>query len=49
MKESPKWLQNRLRVIGLRPINNVVDITNFILHELGQPLHSFGAGKIKGK
>lgn len=48
VKESPEWLQNRLRVIGLRPINNVVDVTNFILHELGQPLHSFDAGKIKG-
>ena len=48
VKESPEWLQNRLRVIGLRPINNVVDITNFILHELEQPLHSFNPGKIKG-
>ena len=48
VKESPEWLQNRLRVIGLRPINNVVDVTNFILHELGQPLHSFDAAKIKG-
>ncbi len=48
VKESPEWLQNHLRVIGLRPINNVVDVTNFILHELGQPLHSFDAGKIKG-
>lgn len=48
VKESPEWLRNRLRVIGLRPINNVVDVTNFILHELGQPLHSFDAGKIKG-
>lgn len=44
--ESPDWLKNRLRVIGLRPINNVVDITNFILHELGQPLHAFDADKI---
>lgn len=49
VKESPEWLQNRLRVIGLRPINNVVDVTNFILHEQGQPLHSFDAAKIKGE
>ena len=48
VKESPEWMQNRLRAIGLRPINNVVDVSNFILHELGQPLHSFDAGKIKG-
>ncbi len=48
IKESPEWLQNKLRTIGLRPINNVVDATNFILHGLGQPLHSFDASKIKG-
>ncbi|WP_304959642.1 phenylalanine--tRNA ligase subunit beta [uncultured Parabacteroides sp.] len=48
VKESPEWLQNRLKVIALRPINNVVDITNYILHGVGQPLHSFDADKIKG-
>ena len=48
VKESPEWLQNKLRTIGLRPINNVVDITNYILHGMGQPLHSFDADKIKG-
>ena len=47
--ESPEWLQNKLRVIGLRPINNVVDITNYIVHAFGQPLHCFDATKIKGR
>lgn len=46
--ESPKWLQNRLKAIGLKPINNVVDATNFVLHDLGQPLHAFDANKIEG-
>lgn len=48
VKESPDWLQNKLRTIGLRPINNIVDITNYILMEVGQPLHCFDADKIKG-
>jgi len=47
--ESPAWLQQKLKAIGLRPISNIVDITNFILHETGQPLHAFDADKIKGK
>ena len=49
VKDSPSWLQNRLKAIGLSPINNIVDVTNYILHELGQPLHAFDADKIKGK
>ncbi len=48
VKESPAWLQNRLRTIGLTPINNVVDVTNFVLHESGQPLHAFDVAMIKG-
>lgn len=46
--ESPEWLQNRLKSIGLNPINNVVDVTNYILHDLGQPLHAFDYDKISG-
>lgn len=49
VKESPAWLQNRLRFIGLTPINNVVDITNFVLQETGQPLHAFDVARIKGR
>ncbi|MBR3566534.1 MAG: phenylalanine--tRNA ligase subunit beta [Paludibacteraceae bacterium] len=49
IKESPSWLQDALRTIGLRPINNVVDATNFVLFEQGQALHSFDADKIKGR
>ncbi|MCB0506713.1 MAG: phenylalanine--tRNA ligase subunit beta [Bacteroidetes bacterium] len=46
--ESPEWLKNRLKAIGQKPINNIVDITNFVLHEYGQPLHAFDKNEIKG-
>jgi len=49
IRESPLWLQQKLKAIGLRPINNIVDITNFIQHETGQPLHAFDADELKGK
>lgn len=49
VKPSPDWLKDKLKVIGLRPINNIVDATNYVLHELGQPLHAFDADQIAGK
>nr|WP_315157423.1 phenylalanine--tRNA ligase subunit beta [uncultured Flavobacterium sp.] len=49
VKTSPEWLQNRLKAIGINPKNNIVDVTNYVLHDLGQPLHAFDASKINGK
>ncbi len=49
IKESPAWLKNKLMAIGLRPVNNVVDVTNYVMYELGQPLHAFDYDEIKGK
>lgn len=49
VKSSPDWLKDKLKVIGVRPINNIVDVTNYVLHELGQPLHAFDADQIAGK
>lgn len=49
IQESPDWLKNRLRSLGLNPINNIVDITNFVLHDLGQPIHAFDADQVKGE
>jgi phenylalanyl-tRNA synthetase beta chain len=48
IRESPRWMRDKLKAIGIRPINNIVDITNFILHEMGQPLHAFDLDAIKG-
>ncbi|PCH49276.1 MAG: phenylalanine--tRNA ligase subunit beta [Flavobacteriaceae bacterium] len=49
VKESPEWIKNKLKAIGLTPINNIVDVTNYVLHELGQPLHAFDATKFRAQ
>lgn len=49
VKDSPEWLQTRLKAVGLAPINNIVDATNYVLHELGQPLHAFDMAEVKGQ
>ena len=49
VKESPEWLKNRLSVIGLRSINNIVDIANFVMHECGQPLHTYDLSAVEGR
>ncbi len=49
IKESPSWLKNRLMALGMRPVNNVVDVTNYVMHELGQPLHAFDYDEINSK
>ncbi|MES2381650.1 MAG: phenylalanine--tRNA ligase subunit beta [Bacteroidota bacterium] len=48
VKQSPEWIQNKLKAIGINPINNIVDATNYVLHELGQPIHAFDADKMEG-
>ncbi|WP_372795632.1 phenylalanine--tRNA ligase subunit beta [Lutibacter sp.] len=49
VKESPEWIQNKLKAIGVTPINNIVDVTNYVLHEIGQPLHAFDAAKFRAQ